>query len=239
MKLSVDSLHRAYDGSGVQTIALRDVSFSVDPGEFVAIVGTSGSGKTTLLNSIGGLDTDFQGQVLLGDQPLEKLSEPALARLRQKHLGFVFQHFNLLGHLTVLENVLLPSYFSHTGSPETFKQEAIALLTRVGLGERIHAMPSELSGGQRQRVAIARALLGRPSILLCDEPTGSLDRATGLSIMKLFHQLNQEEGITLLVITHEPYIADMAARRITLDDGAIVEDRRQTPQWPSQPEGTP
>lgn len=239
MKLSVDSLHRSYQASGVETVALRDVSFDVSPGEFVAIVGSSGSGKTTLLNSIGGLDVDFDGQVLVGEHSIKELSEPALARLRQKHLGFVFQHFNLLGHLTALENVLLPSYFAPAGAEKTFKKEAVALLERVGLGDRIDAMPSELSGGQRQRVAIARALLAKPSILLCDEPTGSLDRATGLSIMELFQELNRDEGITLLVITHEPYIADMAQRRITVEDGALVDDRLQTPKWPEPVEGTP
>lgn len=243
MKLSVDGLHRTYKSGQITTPALIDINLSIDAGEFVAIVGASGSGKTTLLNSIGALDTRFEGVVRLGDQSFSALSEPKLAKLRHRHLGYVFQHFNLLNHLTALENVLLPGFFGphrgagqKRGTKSEDEKRATELLTRVGLGDRLHSRPPQLSGGQKQRVAIARALFCRPSIILCDEPTGSLDRVTGLSIMRLFEELNRDENLTLIVVTHEPYIADMARRRITIEDGRLIEDIVQTPKWddPSQ-----
>lgn len=238
MRLVVQDLSRSYEASAVQVAALRGVNFEIEAGEFVAIVGSSGSGKTTLLNSVGGLDTRFSGEVKLGERSLQKLSEKELARYRRDHFGYVFQHFNLLGHLSVLENVLLPTFFG-SRSPGESRKRAEGLLARVGLADRGPSMPGELSGGQRQRVAIARALINAPSILLCDEPTGSLDRETGLEIMALFEELNRDEGITLIVITHEPYIAGMARRRITMLDGRIESDDLQSPEWPDRPEGRP
>ncbi len=240
MKLSVNGLHRTYQTGELTTPALIDINLSIDSGEFVAIMGTSGSGKTTLLNSIGALDNRFEGEVHVGDHSIGTLSEKKLARLRHQHLGYVFQQFNLLNHLTVLENVLLPSFFGPSRSSNDQKADpkkrALELLDRVGLKDRSQSRPPQLSGGQKQRVAIARALLSQPSIILCDEPTGSLDRTTGLSIMRLFKELNEAKNITLIVVTHEPHIADMARRRITIEDGRILEDRKQTPRWPAADE---
>jgi putative ABC transport system ATP-binding protein len=231
MRLSVQGLSRTFQSGDESRRALHDVSLTIEPGEFVAIMGRSGSGKTTLLNSLGALDTRFDGEILLGETSLRDLSEKDLAALRHRHLGFVFQSYNLLHHLTVLENVLLPSFFGPLREERTPRQIAEDLLRKVDLGDRLHARPSELSGGQRQRVAIARALLCRPSVLLCDEPTGSLDRATGLSILRLFQELNSQ-GITVILVTHEPHVADVAHRRVQLEDGRIIADQEQTPRWP-------
>ncbi len=232
MNLIARGLRRIYRSGEVSTEALHDLDLEIEAGEFVSIVGVSGSGKTTLLNTLSGLDTQFDGTVELGDISLADLSEPELARLRHRHIGFVFQDFSLLDHLTIAENVSLPSYFGPVdGDP---RGRATELLTRVGLGERLDARPPQLSGGQKQRVAIARALFCNPSIIFCDEPTGSLDRATGLSIMEVFDELNRLNELTLVIVTHEPYIADMARRRIVIEDGTIVEDTPQTPKWPAK-----
>lgn len=234
MKLSARGLRRIYRSGEVATEALSGVDLAIEKGEFVSIVGASGSGKTTLLNCLSGLDTRFDGAVTLGDHSLGELSEPTLARLRHRHIGFVFQEFNLLDHLTVLENVALPGFFGpRNEGAEDMTTRASQLLSRVGLGERLDARPPQLSGGQKQRVAIARALLCRPAIIFCDEPTGSLDQTTGLSIMRLFDELNRDQDLTLVVVTHEPFIADMARRRISMADGQITADTTQTPKWPA------
>ncbi len=230
MNLVASGLRRAYRSGAVSTEAIRNLDLEIEAGEFVAIVGVSGSGKTTLLNTLSGLDTQFEGTVRLGEHSLAELSESALARLRHRHIGFVFQDFCLLDHLSIAENVALPSYFGDL-DVEPHKR-ATELLERVGLGDRLDALPTQLSGGQKQRVAIARALFCKPSIIFCDEPTGSLDRGTGLSIMQLFDELNRQEQLTLVVVTHEPHIADMAHRRIVIEDGEIIEDTAQTPEWP-------
>ena len=231
MKLSARGLRRTYRTGAVPTPALNGIDLTIESGEFVAIVGSSGSGKTTLLNALSGLDTQFEGSVDLGDHCLGELSEPALARLRHRHVGFVFQAFNLLDHLTALENVLLPGFFG-PGAEEESHKRGVDLLERVGLADRIEFRPPQMSGGQKQRVAIARALFCNPSIVFCDEPTGSLDQKTGLSIMRLFDDLNRQEELTLVVVTHEPYIADMARRRIVLEDGSIAKDEEQEQRWP-------
>lgn len=236
MKLSARGLSRTYRSGEVQTEALSGIDLTIDCGEFVAIVGASGSGKTTLLNSLSGLDTQFDGTVTLGDHSLGEMTEAELAELRQQHIGFVFQQFSLLDHLTAIENVMLPGFFGP--HRDDGRRRAESLLDRVGLGDRLRARPPRLSGGQQQRVAIARALFAEPSIVFCDEPTGSLDQATGLSIMRLFDELNRESDVTLVLVTHEPYIADIARRRVSLRDGHILEDTQQTPSWPdfSKPE---
>lgn len=238
MNLVVQAVHRIYKSGALSTPALIDINLEIEAGEFVAIMGRSGSGKTTLLNTIGALDTRFQGTVNLGDYALQNLSERQLATLRQQHLGFVFQHFNLLEHLTILENVLLPSFFGASQSHQAARDHAKNLLDRVGLLDRAHSLPRHLSGGQKQRVAIARALFHKPSIILADEPTGSLDRASGLEIMRLFQELNEAQGLTLAVVTHDPVVAAMARRQILMDDGRIIDDRPQEPVWPDA-EGTP
>jgi putative ABC transport system ATP-binding protein len=203
-----------------QIAVLRDVSVRIETGEFVAIVGSSGSGKTTFLNIVGGLDRDFSGHVQVNEHVLSKLNDVELAQKRNREMGFVFQQFNLLDHLSVLENVMLPGFFAKTPIPVKVGMD---LLRRVGLESKADARPPQLSGGQKQRVAIARALLCKPNLLLCDEPTGSLDKQTGIQIMEVFQELNAE-GMTVLLVTHEEHVAAMARRTIRFDEGRVVLD---------------
>ena len=220
--IRTQSLSKAYGEANAQTHVLKDVSLSFDAGEFVAIVGTSGSGKTTFLNIVGGLDRDFTGKVEVVGRDFQTLSERELAALRNRHFGFVFQQFNLLEHLSALENVAMPAFFADEAIADPEKR-AMELLERVGLKDKAGARPGELSGGQKQRVAIARALFRDPRVLLCDEPTGSLDKATGLQILDLFTELNQD-GITVLMVTHEEHIARLARRMVRFEDGSVVSD---------------
>ena len=203
------------------------MSVSIEAGEFVAIIGTSGSGKTTLLNVIGGLDRDFTGNVSVNDQKVSGMAEAQLAKLRNTTIGFVFQQFNLLDHLTAAENVALPDFFSPKVDRDALKH-AIGLLDSVGLADKADSNPTQLSGGQKQRVAIARSLFCDPALLLCDEPTGSLDRNTGVEILNIFRELN-DKGLTLVMVTHEEHIARMAHRIIRVEDGRIVSDRPNNP----------
>ena len=202
--------------------ALRGVDLTIAREEFVALVGPSGSGKSTVLNLIGGLDRPTSGQVWINGTELSGSDERTLTRHRRQHVGFVFQSFNLLPRLTAEENVALPLMFS--GVPEKERRaQARALLERVGLGPRLAHRPTQLSGGEQQRVAIARALVGQPALLLADEPTGNLDTATGAEIMSLLRELNQEEGLTLLVVTHDPEVAAFADRVVKLRDGQVEQ----------------
>ncbi len=200
--------------------AVDGVSFTIDRGEMVAIVGASGSGKTTLMNIIGCLDRPTSGQYFLDGEDVSKLSENALARIRNRKIGFVFQNFNLLPRMSALENVEVPLLYA---GYRHAKAEALAALERVGLGSRAHHEPNQLSGGQRQRVAIARALVTRPTIVLADEPTGNLDSKTSVEIMELFRQLNAE-GVTLVIVTHEHDIAAYCRRIIHMRDGKVISD---------------
>ncbi len=236
MNVEVTDLSKFYGKGDGRTRVLREVSLSIRSGEFVSIVGTSGSGKTTLLNIMGGLDRDYEGAVRLDDQRLEDLSDKKLSQLRNRKFGFVFQQFNLLDHLSAAENVSLPSYFGKgsTSRSANAEQRARELLQRVGLGDKTTERPPQLSGGQKQRVAIARALFHQPSIIFCDEPTGSLDRKTGLQIMKIFQDLNRDEQMTLVVVTHEEHIARMASRIIRLEDGVMVADEPNEPVQPDK-----
>ncbi len=200
--------------------ALRGVDLAVAHREFVALVGPSGSGKSTVLNLIGGLDQPTSGEVWINGTELSGSDERALTRHRRQHVGFVFQSFNLLPRLTAEENVAIPLMFS--GVPEKERlARARGLLERVGLGPRLDHRPTQLSGGEQQRVAIARALVGQPALLLADEPTGNLDTTTGAEIMSLLKELNQERGLTLLVVTHDPEVAAFASRVVTLRDGRV------------------
>jgi putative ABC transport system ATP-binding protein len=211
---------------GEQTVrALDDVSFDVAPGEFVAILGPSGSGKSTMMNLIGALDVPTAGRLSIDGRDVGRLSSDALAELRNRTIGFVFQQFNLLPRTTALRQVMLPLLYAR---PQPEAPEAIARhrLEQVGLGDRIDHLPRQLSGGQQQRVAIARALVNGPKILLADEPTGALDTRTSEDIMRLFSALNAD-GITVILVTHEPDIAHWARRRIVFRDGRIVEDAVQ------------
>jgi ABC-type antimicrobial peptide transport system, ATPase component len=200
--------------------ALDNISLSIQPGEFVAIIGPSGSGKSTLANIIGGLDRPSEGSVVVDGNDLSHVRDNVLSDYRNQHIGFVFQSFNLQGTQTAIENVMLPLVFARMKSKER-KARAIECLQQVGLGDRLNHKPNQLSGGQRQRVAIARALAGKPSIIIADEPTGNLDTARGDEIMKLLKDLNKE-GITLLIITHDMNIAHQAHRVVQIKDGHVA-----------------
>jgi putative ABC transport system ATP-binding protein len=203
--------------------ALDGVSFAIDQGGYVAIIGASGSGKSTLMNVLGGLDTPSAGELVIADQPIGALKDSGLARFRNETIGFVFQSFNLLPRLSALENVELPMIYA--GLPAARRRErAKALLTRVGLGQRLSHKPTQLSGGQQQRVAIARALANEPALLLADEPTGALDTATTAEILDLFDTLNSE-GVSIVIVTHEHDVAARAKRVIEMRDGRILSDR--------------
>ncbi len=220
--LQLEGVSRVYK-MGAETIyALREVSFTVERGEYLAIVGQSGSGKSTLLNIIGCLDTPTAGAYRLRGKDVRGLGDDALSALRNREIGFIFQTFQLLPRTTALENVELPLVYRGMSAGKR-RKAAMDALARVGLAKRMKHKPNELSGGQRQRVAIARALVTEPSILLADEPTGNLDSATGREILGLFHELHAG-GNTLILVTHEPTIAAQCPRAIRLSDGQIVAD---------------
>jgi len=207
------------DASGKLAI-LRDISFALGTGQTVAIVGASGSGKSTLLGILAGLDTPSSGTVQLAGQDLFALDEDQRAALRARHVGFVFQSFQLMPNLTALENVMLPLELA--GVPDA-RAQATAMLQRVGLGERLQHRPKVLSGGEQQRVALARAFVVQPALLLADEPTGSLDHATGAAIMDLMFALNREQGTTLVLVTHDRQLAQRCERRLTIEAGTLAE----------------
>ncbi len=220
--LDIRKLTKEFDSGDHHLTVLRDVTFQITQGEFVAIVGPSGSGKTTLLGLLAGLDTPSTGQVFLDGSDLTRLNEDQRAQLRGKKVGFVFQSFQLIPTLTAIENVQVP--LELRGDRGAFAA-AKELLTRVGLGDRLEHFPSQLSGGEQQRVAIARAFVNKPSILFADEPTGNLDAGTGSKIVALLEELNRESGSTVIIVTHDLTLAQRAQRIIRLADGAVVEDR--------------
>ncbi|MEK7380985.1 MAG: ABC transporter ATP-binding protein [Gemmatimonadota bacterium] len=220
--IQMRGIRRAYDMGGEVIHALRGVDVEIRRNEYLAIMGPSGSGKSTLMNLIGCLDTPTAGEYWLNGQEVSRMSDDALARVRNREIGFVFQTFNLLPRASALQNVELPLVYAGMGSRER-RQRATEALERVGLGDRIGPRPNELSGGQRQRVAIARALVNRPSILLADEPTGNLDSVTSEEIIRVFGLLH-DEGQTVVMVTHEPDIATHAARVVVLRDGEIASD---------------
>jgi putative ABC transport system ATP-binding protein len=221
--IRIRDLTRRYAMGGETIHALQGVTLDIQRNEYVAIMGPSGSGKSTLMSVLGCLDTPSSGEYWLNGQEVSRLSDDALARVRNREIGFVFQTFNLLPRATALHNVELPLVYA--GVPaRTRREQAAAALTQVGLAERMDHRPNELSGGQRQRVAIARALVNQPSILLADEPTGNLDSVTSEEIMRVFGELHAG-GQTVLMVTHEPDIAACAARVVTLRDGRIESDR--------------
>ena len=218
--LECESLGRTYLSGGRELTVLKDISFRVEPGGFVAVVGPSGSGKTTLLGLLAGLDRPTSGRVRLDGQDLGALDEDALARLRGQKVGFVFQSFQLIPTLTARENVQVPLELRGNGAAAV----ADELLARVGLAERGHHYPAQLSGGEQQRVALARAFSNRPKILFADEPTGNLDAATGAGIIDLMVELNRDLGTTLVLVTHDLDLAGRARRTIRLADGRVVAD---------------
>lgn len=222
--IQISHITKIYKTGAVETIALSDVSFTVDKGEFVAVMGPSGSGKSTLMHIIGALDTATSGTYVLDGEDISRLSRDKLAEIRNKKIGFVFQAYNLLPRATALKNVMLPLVYG--GIPEDKRREkAIKFLKMVGLGERLESKSNQLSGGQQQRVAIARALAMNPAIILADEPTGNLASVQGEEIMGIFQELNSQ-GHTIIMITHELDIASHAKRILQLRDGKLVEDKK-------------
>jgi len=221
--IRLENVFKIYDLGEIQVQALRGVSLEVYAGEFVAVMGPSGSGKSTVMNILGCLDRPTRGRYFLDGVDVSQMSKNELARIRNKKLGFVFQQFNLLSRTSALENVELPTVYAGV-SPEERTKRALESLTRVGLAERAGHHPSQLSGGQQQRVAIARGLVNRPAILLADEPTGNLDSRTSVEIMDILQTLNIEQGITIVLVTHEPDIAQFAKRTLEFRDGKLRKD---------------
>jgi putative ABC transport system ATP-binding protein len=226
--LSLDRIAKVYVMGDVEVHALRGVTLDIESGDFVAVMGSSGSGKSTLMNVIGCLDRPSSGHYVLAGEDVSRLDRDALAEIRNQTIGFVFQSFNLLSRTSALENVELPLLYAGIGSRERHER-ARAALERVGLGERLDHHPNQMSGGQQQRVAVARAIVSRPKLIVADEPTGNLDSRTSLEIMALFQELGAS-GITVLLVTHEPDIAEFASRVITMKDGLVVRDERRTPR---------
>jgi putative ABC transport system ATP-binding protein len=225
--LSLENVTKVYQMGDVEVHALRGVSLTIAEGEFVAVMGASGSGKSTLMNIVGCLDRPTGGVYRLDGEDISRLDRYALARKRNRTLGFVFQSFNLLSRTSALENVELPLLYAGVSTRERHER-ASAALHRVGLGDRVHHHPNQMSGGQQQRVAIARALVGDPRVILADEPTGNLDSATSVEVMAIFQDLRLS-GITVVLVTHEPDIASYAARVVTMKDGKVLSDHRQNP----------
>jgi len=245
--IRIDNLRKDYHVGDFTVHALRHVSLTIDRGTYVAIMGPSGSGKSTFMNILGCLDKPSAGTYHLDEVSIGELDRDELADIRNRKIGFVFQQFNLLARTTALENVELPLLYAD-GDKSKFKERAMAALTAVGLDNRADHHPSQLSGGQQQRVAIARSLINNPRLILADEPTGALDSKTSVEIMAIFQRLNREQGISIVVVTHEPDIAHYADRIITFKDGKVLTDelvaeprnaKRELEQWVTEDEEEP
>src|SRR5437764_2174946 len=224
--IGVKNLVKTYVVGEVEVKALRGVNLDVERGEFLAVVGPSGSGKSTFMHIVGCLDRPTSGEYFLEDRDVSRLNDDELSAIRNRQIGFVFQGFNLLPRTSAVENVELPLlYGAGKVAPAERRRRALAALEAVGLADRATHHPNQLSGGQQQRVAIARALLNNPSLLFADEPTGNLDSRTSIEVMDIFQRLKQERGITIVLITHEPQVAEYGSRIIAFKDGRIVSDR--------------
>ena len=221
--VAVEGVTREYRMEGVSVPALRGVSLTIEPGDFLAIVGPSGSGKSTLMHLLGGLDRPTTGRLLLGGRDVSSLSPADMAKLRNHVIGFVFQSFHLMARTSARDNVGLPLIYRGVRR-KARRRLATEALERVGLGHRLNHRPSQLSGGEQQRVAIARALVTEPSVLLADEPTGNLDSASGEAVLSLLEELNAERGVALAVVTHDPAVAARARRQVRMRDGLIVAE---------------
>jgi putative ABC transport system ATP-binding protein len=226
--IALEDVTKVYPMGDVDVHALRGVSLSIEPGDFVAIMGASGSGKSTIMNIIGCLDRPTTGHYHLAGEEVSKLDRYALAKRRNRTLGFVFQSFNLLPRTSALDNVELPLLYAGVRTRERHERARHAL-ERVGLGDRVNHHPNQMSGGQQQRVAIARAIVSNPKVILADEPTGNLDSATSEGVIAVFQELG-DSGITIVLVTHEPDIASYAARVVTMKDGRVQSDVRQIPR---------
>jgi len=222
--IAVTDLTRTYRVGEIDVHALRGASLEIQPGEFVALTGPSGSGKSTFMHLIGCLDRPTAGHYLINGRDVARLSSHQLARVRNQEIGFVFQGFNLLSRTSALENVELPLLYAGGISASERKARAADALAGVGLGDRMHHHPNQMSGGQQQRVAIARALVNKPALLLADEPTGNLDTRTGIEVMEIFQRLNIDRGLTIVLVTHEPDIAEYGTRIVSFRDGRVRAD---------------
>ena len=231
--ISLQGIKKIYHLGDNTVHALRGVSLDIEEGEFVAITGPSGSGKSTMMHILGCLDSPSEGSYLLNGKNVSNLPRQELADIRNRQIGFVFQGFNLLPRTTAVENVELPLLYTRPVMSNTERNErAIAALTAMGLADRLDHHPSQLSGGQQQRVAIARALVNKPTLILADEPTGNLDSKTSIEVMRLLQELREKQGITIVLITHEPEIAAYGTRIISVRDGVIISDEKNVPRNP-------
>ncbi|MBQ5441193.1 MAG: ABC transporter ATP-binding protein [Firmicutes bacterium] len=222
--LSLRNINKSYDEGKLEVPVLHDISLDIEEGEYVAIMGPSGSGKSTLMNIIGCLDVATSGEYILCGENIEGKTDNEMSDIRNKTIGFVFQNFNLLPRETALENVALPMLYGGVSRSERISRAEEAL-KKVGLEDRMNFLPTQLSGGQKQRVAIARAIVNRPKLLLADEPTGALDTASGMQVMEIFRELNENEGMTIVMITHEKEVADNAKRQMVIRDGRLHQGR--------------
>lgn len=220
--ISITDVVKNYDLEGETFVALKSVSVTIALGEFTAILGPSGCGKSTLMHIIGLLDRPTSGKVVIADKDASHLDDDSLSRLRNEFIGFIFQQFNLINKLTVLENVLLPTIYHSRSLDFDPHHRAMELLTRFGIDSKANSYPNKISGGQQQRVAIARALIMNPKLILADEPTGNLDTKTGATIMELLKNLNKEDKTTIVIVTHDPSVAGQTHRQIKMRDGEIV-----------------
>lgn len=222
--IELSKVFKSYKAGNTRSIVLRNVNLKVKKGEFVSIMGTSGGGKSTLLNILGMMDGFDSGKYIFDDTEIKLSNSKKNARFRNKKIGFVFQNFNLISKFTVLENVEFPMVISGGRRKSELKKRAVELLTQVGLADKLKSRPSQLSGGQQQRVAIARALANNPMLILADEPTGNLDEKTSTQIIELLTQINRDNGVTIIMVTHDPDIAKYADRIVMISDGQIIEE---------------